>query len=200
MDTSTRPTRARHLVLLFLGSLVFILYLDRVCIGKAEIAIRKDLGISKEQMGYVFGAFTFAYGLFEVVTGRWGDRFGSRGVLTRIVAWWSVFTALTGCVWKFSWGENHYLDIGNWHFSVAMFLNSFVLLMLVRFLFGAGEAGALPNTVRVIARWIPVEERGWSQGFILTCMQLGAVVSPVVATQLINAVGWRSTFAIFGSL
>src|SRR5579864_3532052 len=119
METSARPTRARYLVLMFLGSLRFILYLDRVCIGKAEISIRRDLGISKEQMGYVFGAFTFAYGLFEVVTGRWGDRFGSRGVLTRIVLWWSAFTALTGCVWKFS------LAVG----SMVVF-NSFVLLLL----------------------------------------------------------------------
>jgi len=200
MDPSASPTRARYRVLLFLGSLTFILYLDRVCIGKAEISIRRDLDISKEQMGYVFGAFTLAYGLFEVVTGRWGDRYGSRGVLTRIVAWWSVFTALTGCVWKFSWGGDHYVEVGDWRLSVATICNSFVLLMLIRFLFGAGEAGALPNTVRVIARWIPVGERGWSQGFILTCMQLGAVVSPVIATQLIDAVGWRSTFAIFGSL
>ena len=72
MDLTTRPTRARYLVLAFLGSLAFILYLDRVCIAKAEISIREDLGLSKAQMGYVFGAFTFAYGLFEVSTGRWG--------------------------------------------------------------------------------------------------------------------------------
>lgn len=200
MDITTRPTRARYLVLMFLGSLTFILYLDRVCIAKAEISIREDLGLSKSQMGYVFGAFTFAYGLFEVPTGRWGDRFGSRGVLTRIVVWWSVFTALTGCVWKFSLGSGHQLSLGNWQFSAATFCNSFFLLMLIRFLFGAGEAGALPNTVRVVARWIPIDERGWSQGMILTCMQLGAVVSPVVATYLIDAVGWRATFAIFGSL
>lgn len=202
MDLAPRPTRARYLVLMFLASLVFILYLDRVCIAKAEISIREDLGLSEAQMGYVFGAFTFAYGLFEVATGRWGDRFGSRGVLTRIVVWWSVFTALTGCVWKFSWGGSFQGTLGTWHFSfsAATVCNSFVLLLLIRFLFGAGEAGALPNTVRVVARWIPIEERGWSQGIILTCMQLGAVVSPVVATYLINAVGWRATFTIFGSL
>lgn len=199
-DNLTPPTRARYLVLVFLATLVFVLYIDRVCIAKAEISIREELGLSKSQMGFVFGAFTFAYGLFEVPTGRWGDRFGSRGVLTRIVLWWSAFTALTGCVWKFSLGSSYQLSIGGWSISAAIVCNSLVLLMLIRFLFGAGEAGALPNTARVISRWIPVHERGWSQGIILTSMQLGAVVSPVVATYLIKGVGWRWSFAIFGSL
>jgi MFS family permease len=185
---------------MLLGSLVFILYLDRVCIAKAEISIREDLQISKTQMSYVFGAFTFAYGLFEVPTGRWGDRFGSRGVLTRIVLCWSAFTALTGCVWRFSLGSDDEFSLGSWHFGVASICNSFVLLMLIRFLFGAGEAGALPNIARVVARWVPAHERGWTQGIILTCMQLGAVVSPVVANYLIAAVGWRWTFVVFGCL
>ena len=55
-----------------------------------------DLGICETRMGLVFAAFTLAYAVFEIPTGRWGDRYGSRGVLTRIVLWWSVFTALTG--------------------------------------------------------------------------------------------------------
>src|SRR5579872_823823 len=200
MDNPARATRARHTVLMFLGSLVFILYLDRVCIAKAEISIRRDLGLSKTQMSYVFGAFTFAYGLFEVPTGRWGDRFGSRGVLTRIVLWWSAFTALTGCVWRFSLGSDDQFSLGSWHFGIGSLFSSFVLLMLIRFLFGAGEAGALPNIARVVTRWIPAHERGWTQGIILASMQLGAVVSPVVANYLIEAVGWRLTFVVFGSL
>src|SRR5260370_1120502 len=147
-DNLPPPTRARHLVLVFLATLVFVLYIDRVCIAKAEISIREELGLSKSQMGLVFGAFTFAYGLFEVPTGRWGDRFGSRGVLTRIVLWWSAFTALTGCVWKFSLGSGYHLSIGGWSISTAIVCNSLVLLMLIRFLFGAGEAGA-PNKNRI---------------------------------------------------
>src|SRR6266404_6196757 len=129
MTSNSRPTCARYVLLVFLGSLAFILYLDRVCISKAEVSIRGELGLSKTQMGFVFGAFTIAYGLFEVVTGRWGDRYGSRGVLTRIVIWWSFFTALTGAA------------LGFW------------MLLTVRFLFGAGEAGALPNSARVLRAW-----------------------------------------------
>ncbi len=145
-----RPTRIRFRVLGFLASLSFVLYLDRVCIGKAVVEIQKDLGLSNTQIGYALGAFTIAYGLFEVPTGRWGDRYGSRGVLTRIVVWWSLFTALTGAA------------------------SGLLMLVGVRFLFGAGEAGAYPNAARVIARWFPLVERGRVQGAMLTSAQLGA--------------------------
>src|SRR6185295_18073479 len=96
LDYQQNPTRARYGVLAFLCTLALLLYVDRVCIGQAAPAIRQSLGLSKTQMGWIFNAFTLAYCLFEVPTGHWGDRFGSRGVITRIVIWWSAFTALTG--------------------------------------------------------------------------------------------------------
>lgn len=194
------PTRTRFKLLGYLGALTFILYLDRVCIGKAALNIEEDLGLSHTQMGYVFGAFTLAYGLFEVPTGRWGDRYGSRGVLTRIVVWWSLFTVLTGSVPRFSWDSGLRLSLGVSDWAVPLLFDSFVLLLLIRFLFGAGEAGALPNTARVVARWYPLTERNLVQGVILTCMQLGGAVAPVLATLLIELVGWRATFYLFGSL
>src|SRR5262245_63442210 len=80
-----RPTRARYGVMGFLCSLAFVLYVDRVCIGQAGTAMKHDLGLSDTQWGLVGGAFMLAYGAFEVLTGHWGDRFGSRRVLTRIV-------------------------------------------------------------------------------------------------------------------
>src|SRR5438132_1996303 len=132
-DLSAQATLVRYRVLGWLCSLSFILYIDRLCISKAAPQIEEELGITHTAMGFVFGAFTVAYGLFEIPTGRWGDRFGSRGVLTRIVLWWSAFTVLTGCVWKFDyrirllWSDTE---------------GPVLLLLLIRFLFGAGEAGA----------------------------------------------------------
>ena len=170
------PTRARYGVLGFLCSLSFVLYIDRACIGKAAVAIRHDLELTEAQLGYALAAFTLAYGLFEVPTGRWGDRFGSRGVLTRIVVWWSAFTALTGAV------------TGLW------------TLVTVRFLFGAGEAGAYPNAARVLARWFPLARRGMAQGLMLTSAQIGAASAPVVAQMLIDSISWRGAFVVFGTL
>src|SRR5688572_10397887 len=98
----TRPTHVRHGVLFFLCTLALLLYIDRICIGQAETWIRSELGFTKTDMGWVFNAFILAYCLFEVPTGHWGDRYGSRGVIARIVIWWAVFTALTGAAWGVS--------------------------------------------------------------------------------------------------
>jgi ACS family glucarate transporter-like MFS transporter len=170
------PTRVRYGVLGFLCTLSFVLYIDRVCIGQAVVPMQRDLGLSNTQIGYALAAFTMAYGLFEVPTGRWGDRFGSRGVLARIVIWWSLFTALTGAA------------------------TGLAMLVAVRFLFGAGEAGAYPNAARIIARWFPHTERGRAQGIVITSAQLGGALAPVVAAYLIAEIGWRATFVAFSSL
>jgi MFS family permease len=190
----------RYGVLAFLCALAFVLYIDRICISKAAPQIEADLGISHTAMGFVFGAFTLAYGLFEVPTGRWGDRYGSRHVLTRIVLWWSAFTALTGCVWPFTLDSGWRLRVPWAEAGIPLLLDGLLLLLVIRFLFGAGEAGALPNAARVVARWFPADARGPAQGLINTAMLLGGAVTPVLAAYLIKAVGWRGSFALFGLL
>jgi sugar phosphate permease len=174
LDPDERPTWVRYGVLAFLAAMTFILYLDRVCIGQSAAAIEQELGISETQMSWVHNAFIIAYAVFEIPTGRWGDRFGSRGVLTRIVLWWSLFTALTGAA------------------------TGLTMLLVVRFLFGAGEAGALPNSARVLREWFPESSRGRAQGIITTAMLLGGAVAPLASQRLINAFGWKMTFVIFG--
>src|ERR1041384_4786456 len=91
-----KPTRVRYWVIVFAVTLAVITYIDRVCISQAAPLIVRDLGFSKEQMGYVFSAFVLAYSIFEIPGGYLGDRIGARRVLIRIVVWWSIFTAATG--------------------------------------------------------------------------------------------------------
>jgi sugar phosphate permease len=156
--------------------MAFILYLDRLCLGQTAPFLQKELGLSNGEMGFVHASFTVAYGLFEIVTGHWGDRYGCRGVLTRIVLWWSVFTALTGTA------------------------SGFVFLLIVRFLFGAGEAGAYPNAARITTTWFPPERRGAVRGAVNMPALLGGMVAPPATAYLIEAVGWRWVFAIYGLL
>src|SRR6188768_1661580 len=143
----------------YLCSLAFILYIDRICIGQAGTAMKAELGLSNFQWGLVGVAFQLAYAIFEPTTGHWGDRYGSRGVLLRIVLWWSAFTALTGCVWASS-GDS---TAGG---HMAWLNAGFLMLLLVRFLFGVGEAGAFPNVARVLEVWFPAHARGVAQGAI----------------------------------
>lgn len=191
-----RPTRARLAVLAFLCSMTFVLYLDRVCWGQAVTEIEKELGIAHTDMGYAQTAFLLSYTLFEMPVGRWGDKFGSRGVLTRIVVWWSVFTALTGAV---GWLTTTLLNLP-WMVTANSAASALTILLLVRFLFGAGEAGALPNAARVVARWFPESERSLVRGLITSCMQLGGAISPMLAALLIAEFGWQWSFATFGVL
>lgn len=171
---SPRPTWARLGVLAFLCSLAFVLYIDRVCIGQAMGDICASLDLSKEQFSWVLNAFILAYCIFEVWTGNLGDRFGSRGIIARVVIWWSIFTALTG------------LAFGLWS------------LIFIRFMFGAGEAGAFPNVARVVTRWFPATERGMARASISTTSLVGGALAPPIAAYLIHLVGWRWTFGIFG--
>src|SRR5437660_6669382 len=134
------PFRARGRVLTFAFLLAVITYLDRICISAAAPFIMQDLGLSVLQMSVVFSAFTLAYSLFEIPSGWLGDVRGPRRVLTRIVLWWSGFTMLTGAA------------------------GGFGSLLTIRFMFGAGEAGAFPNMVRAFSRLCPSRERGTPHG------------------------------------
>ena len=156
--------------------LAIITYLDRVCISIAAPFIMDDLGLTVVQMGVVFSAFTLAYSLFEIPSGWLGDVMGPRRVLTRIVLWWSAFTMATG---------------------LAQGARS---LILIRFLFGAGEAGAFPNAVRSFATWFPVRERGMANGVLFFGSRLGGALTAPLALFLVRQYGWRTSFAAFGTL
>jgi ACS family glucarate transporter-like MFS transporter len=166
----------RHRVLGLLFLLAMITYLDRVCISVAGTTIQKELNFTAAQWGWVLGAFALSYALFEIPSGALGDRLGPRRVLTRIVTWWSAFTALTG------------------------FAAGFWSLVATRFCFGAGEAGAFPNAAATIQRWFPPRERAGAQGFVWMASRFGAAISPALVVPLQAAVGWRGTFVLFGTL
>jgi MFS transporter, ACS family, glucarate transporter len=166
----------RYFYLLLLCLLAIITYLDRVCISVAGPRMQDALHISPEKWGWVGTVFLLGYGLFEVPTGHLGDRIGARRVLTRIVLWWSAFTALTGAISIYPW------------------------LLLVRFLFGVGEAGAFPNAAVAISRWFSVETRGRAFGLFIMSSQLGGALSPLLVIPIQQSFGWRASFFVFGCL
>ena len=169
-----RPTRVRYGVVAFAVSLAVITYLDRVCISFAAPAIRHDLGLTAIRMGWAFTAFNIGYALFEIPGGFLGDWIGPRKVLTRIVLWWSFFTAATGWVWS--------------HAS----------LVATRFLFGAGEAGCFPNLTKAFTTWLPAGERVRAQGILWLAARWGGAFTPPLVAVVMGLVGWRHSFEIFG--
>lgn len=196
------PTNVRYTVLAWACSLSMLTYIDRVCIKQVGSDMQASLGIDKTDFGWVFSAFGLAYAAFEVPSGWLGDRFGPRQVLCRIVLWWSFFTALTGFVWKFSYDFGYVIPmpaaISNVLESIPLVFNSLVLLVIIRFLFGMGEAGAYPNTARALRNWFPYSRRGLAQGLLWTFGRWGgAVASPLVAVFALPW-GWRGAFILFG--
>ncbi len=170
------PTNARYKVLTLLVALASLTYLDRLCISIAGPAITKEFNFTPVQLGYVFSAFTFAYAVFEIPSGWLGDRFGTRRALTRIVLWWSAFTTLTAAT------------VG------------FYSLFVVRLLFGAGEAGAIPNSASTVSRWFPAAQRGRAMGAVCIGHAIGATATPFIVFRLIDWQGWRLPFVEFGVL
>lgn len=168
--------RYRHRVLTLLATLSVLTYLDRVCISVAGPRIQNELHLSPQDWGLVTGAFAIAYALFEIPSGYLGDRFGARAMLARIVLWWSAFTTLTG------------------------FVSKPVSLVIIRFLFGAGEAGAYPTASTSVFRWFPTAERGRVFGVIWLSSQLGGAVSPLMIVPIQVQFGWRASFYVFGIL
>jgi len=169
-------TKYRNRVLGLLSLLLVITYLDRVCVSVAGPRMQEALHIGPIGWGWVTAVFTLAYAAFEVPSGALGDRIGPRRVLTRIVLWWSAFTSLTGLV------------------------TGFYPLLLIRFLFGAGEAGAFPNASVAVARWFPVHERGRAFGITLMASQLGGAIAPLLVVPIQVHYGWRASFYVFGIL
>jgi len=172
----TGSTHVRYKVLAMAVLLAGITYLDRVCISSTAPYMMRDLGLTPVQMSFVFSAFTLAYGIFEIPTGWWGDRVGTRRVLTRIVSWWSAFTIATGGVFNYA------------------------SLLATRFLFGIGEAGAWPNVARTFSRWMPRSERGTAQGIFFMGAHLSGGLTPLLVTAVLGVMHWRAIFVLFGSV
>jgi MFS family permease len=167
-------SRVRYRVVGFMLALGAVTYLDRACIATLAPDIRRDLGLSKDEMSWIYSAFAIAYAAFEIPTAWWADRMGTRRVLTRIVTWWSAFTMASAAAWNFG------------------------SLLVIRFLFGAGEAGAWPSMARTFSRWIPRSERGTIQGIFFAAAHVTGGLTPMIALAVAGLCGWRWTFVIFG--
>lgn len=172
-DRGLRPTRIRHVVLWLTVLLYMITYMDRVVMSAAVPSIQKEFGFSTITMGWILAAFQFAYAVFNIPSGWLGDRIGPRKALTLVVVWWSGFTALTAA-----------------SFSATS-------MIICRFLFGVGEAGAFPIATRSLSHWMLPAERGWAQGITHAGSRLGGALTPAVVAAIILVWGWRAPFLIF---
>lgn len=171
----TNASHVRWFLIFWLFVLSAVAFLDRVNISVAGTAIAETYAFTNVQLGYVFSSFLMGYAVFQTVGGRLADRLGSRRVLAAGVIWWGVFTALTAAL-------------------PTTVMHAVLLLIMTRFLLGAGEAVVYPASNQFVARWIPVQERGIANGVIFAGVGAGAGLSPPLIVYLMSHFGWRWSF------
>lgn len=168
--------KKKNIILTMLIILGVVTFLDRINISVAGSSIMKDLNLTPEEWGWVQSAFILSYGLLQVPMGAFGDRHGHRKVLTLIVLWWSLFTALTGMA------------------------GGLASLLVIRFMFGVGEAGSSPCSTGVISRWFEKHEVGKAQGYVWAASRMGGALTPFVVIPVMAWLGWREAFYLLGGV
>ena len=168
--------KRKNIILAMLVILGMVTFLDRINISVAGSSIMHDLNLSPAQWGWVQSAFILSYGLMQIPMGALGDRFGHRKILAAIVLWWSAFTAFTGLA------------------------GGLMSLLVIRFMFGIGEAGSSPCSTGVISRWFEKGEVGKAQGYVWAASRMGGALTPFVVIPVMVTVGWRAAFYLLGAL
>ena len=165
----------RYLLVLWLFVMSAVAFLDRTNISIAGVHISREYSVDNTHLGWVFSAFLIGYAIFQVPAGLLARRIGPRYVLTLGMAWCSIFAALTALV-------------------PPKLRGALLVLALVRFGLGVGEATMYPAASQFVARWFPVGERGKANGLIFAGVGIGAGLTPPLVTGIILRHGWRAAF------
>ena len=167
-----QPTRTRHIVLAGLCMAALLAYLTRNAIGAAESTIRADLGLTKEQSGWMMSMFFWPYALCQI-PGAWvGQRIGARRALP-----------LFGVLWSLA--------------SAGLAAGSFAIMVVMRMFMGVSQAGLVPVCMGVMARWIPRTGQASASGAFAGFMSVGGVIAAPVTAWLVVSCGWRWAFALY---
>jgi len=173
--TLGRWTRVRYFLAFWLFVLSGVAFLDRTNISIAGLQISTEYGLGNQRLGWIFSAFLIGYAGFQLPAGWLAARFGPRRVLTFGVMSWGVATILTAL-----------LPTG--------IRSAVALLIGIRFALGAGESVIYPAANQFVARWVPLQERGFINGLIFAGVGAGSGLTPPMLTWLITHHGWRAAF------
>ena len=167
-----KPTNARFIALSGLCIAAVMAYVTRNAIGAAESTVRADLGLTKEQSGWLMSMFFWPYALCQI-PGAWlGQKIGPRRALP-----------LFGVLWSIA--------------SVGMAAGQFVIMLAMRMFMGVAQAGLVPVCTGVMSRWIPRTGQASASGAFAGFMSVGGVIAAPLTAWLIVGCGWRWAFALY---
>lgn len=168
------PGRAKWLLcgLLFLATLLN--YLDRQTISVSAAPIAGKMGLSEADLGQLFFAFLFSYGIAQILLGAVLDRLSVPLAYALAVAAWSLAGAAAA------------LAVGFWS------------LFLLRMLLGICESPNWPLAMRSVARTFAPGQRALANGIYQCGTSVGALIAPPIIVFLTLRYNWRVSFVVMG--
>lgn len=171
-----KRTKFRWVLAIFAMLMTFMSYIDRVNLAVTTPAIIKELHFTKVEIGFLQTVFFVCYALGQLPSGTLTEFFGHRRIVPLSLAWWSVFTGLTAACRQFP----------TW--------------VVVRALFGVGEAPLYPGLNAAFSSWFPKRERGTAVAFMSSGSKFGPAIGIPAAVLIMSMWGWRWVFVIFGAV
>jgi MFS transporter, ACS family, tartrate transporter len=180
----------------FLTLCYIIAFLDRVNVGFAALTMNKELGLTAEMFGFGAGIFFFGYFIFEVPSNLILERVGARRWIARIMMSWGIITASFAFVPSIS---TMFQSLG------FMFFDNARTFYLMRFVFGAAEAGFFPGIILYLTYWFTAEERARWVGVFFAAVPLSSVIGGPLSGFILDTLngstglsGWQWLFIIEG--
>src|SRR5208337_3850664 len=138
---------------------------DKMAVLYLLPAIRTELHLSHEVVGFAASLFFFAYALAQLPAGMLADKYGPKKVMYFAIIVFTFFTFLTGLV------------------------KSLTTFVLVRLGLGFGEGFHFVPSIRAISDWFPPKEKGRATSFFTTSWTVAPAVSAILITAIAAAWG-----------
>jgi ACS family tartrate transporter-like MFS transporter len=196
-DAARRASRkAAWRLIPFLILCFLVAFLDRVNVGFAALTMNKELGFTAEMFGFGVGIFFIGYFIFEVPSNLILEKVGARRWIARIMISWGIISASFAFVTSIS-----AILQG---FGLSFFDNARTFY-LMRFIFGAAEAGFVPGIILYLTYWFTADERARCVGAFQTAVPLSSVVGGPISGFVLDTLdgsldlgGWQWLFVIEG--
>lgn len=163
----------RALYLLILLCLTYLFdYADRMVVGSLIPFIKRDWGLSDQELGSLTSVIYVTIALFVLPLSLVVDRWSRRKTISIMVFLWSMATL------------------------ACAFARNYRELIWARAMVGLGEAGYAPAGTAVLAGAYPVQVRARTMGIWNAFIPLGAAVGFLVGGYVGQNWGWRHAFGL----
>jgi MFS transporter, ACS family, tartrate transporter len=158
--------KLRQRILPFVLLLFVVALIDRNNIGLAALTMNRELAITRQQFGLVFGIFFIGYLIFEIPSNLLLHRIGARVWIARILLSWGIVATLTGLV------------------------QTVQQLYVLRFLLGLAEAGYFPGMVLYLTYWFPQRERARALALLIVATPITTIVGAPISGFILDHTHW----------